>query len=488
MGDLQVIYVPLALMAGAFAVLGVDLLFKKGAPRDLREYIAYASVIGAFALVVLRVWNFSSDQSGFSNAVALDGLALFLMVSILVATGLSLMLASNLSDRFHVAHAEYLALSLFASSGMILLAMSTEIVTMFLSLEIMSLSIYVLTGATRDVRSTEASVKYFIMGSAASAFLAYGMVLLYGITGSVYIPEIGAKISSGEAGGTALVGLGLMLIGFAFKVGAVPFHMWVPDVYEGAPTAVTSFMSVAVKAAGFGALIRVVSQLKLPMGSEAAEVLEVIAIATMLIGNVFAMAQSSVKRMLAYSSVAHTGYALIGVVVAAGSTRADRLDGIQATTFYLLAYTFMTLGAFASLVFAGSKDRDAESLEDFQGLAHTRPMAALLMSVFMLSLAGLPPFGGFVGKFLLFKSALGAHYTWLVVAAVVATLLSVYYYVRVVVVMYMKPAPERGPMPLADWSVGAALIVAAGFTLVLGIVPGDFIKLAGSLVQRLATP
>jgi NADH-quinone oxidoreductase subunit N len=469
--------VPLTLIAGAFLILGVDVLLKKVKPIVL-EALSYVTVLAAFVALFLRVDN-PSAVAVFNGAVRFDGFSIVMILSILAATGLALLQSSHLAQRSNILFAEFLALVLLAASGMCFLIMSNDLITLFLSLEIMSLAVYVLTGVTRnEPRSTEASIKYFIVGSVASAFLVYGMVLVFGVTNSIQLPEIGERISSG---GVGLIGIGMMMIGFAFKVGAVPFHMWVPDVYEGAPTAVTSFMSVAVKAAGFATLLRVVASIKTPLPGETADILQWIAILTMVVGNLMAIAQPSVKRMLAYSSIAHSGYALIGVIVTASSTVAsERLDGSSATAFYLLIYTFMTLGGFAMISFAGEK------LDDFQGLGYRRPLAALAMTVFMLSLAGVPPLGGFFGKFYLFRVALDSGLTGLVMVAVVTTLISVYYYVRVIVVMFMKPSPENASSAPGSFEVGLAVAVAALFTVALGLVPNDFIRLVTSL--RLPIP
>jgi NADH-quinone oxidoreductase subunit N len=477
---INVVWVPTILIGGAFVVLGLDLLRARGKPKDLLEYVSYLTVLSAGLVLITQVWSDTPAEVGFKGSVVLDGLSKFLSVAVLAATGLGLMLAANLSNRFGADLPEVLALILISAAGMIFLAMSADLVTLFLSLEIMSLAVYVLTGCTRDARASEASIKYFIIGSLASAFLLYGMVLLYGASGSIRLADIGRA-----TGGLQLVGLGLFLVGFAFKVGAAPFHMWVPDVYEGAPTAVTSFMSVAVKAAAFGAMARVVLQVRGGAADAAASLLEGAAIATMIVGNLFALGQPSVKRMLAYSSVAHAGYALMGIVVAAGASETLRRQGVSATSFYVLAYTFMTLGAFASLIYAASRRGDAEKLDDFRGMARGRPAAAFLMALFMVSLAGIPPTGGFFGKFTLFRVALEAGYTWLVITAILTTLLSVYYYLRVVVVMYMEPESEDADRATPDFTVGAAIWVAALFTLILGIFPSRFLSLASSLADKI---
>ena len=279
--------------------------------------------------------------------------------------------------------------------------MAADLITLFLAIEIMSIAIYVLCGITRtDGRSTEAAVKYFVQGAFATAFLLYGMALLYGATGTVHLGAISVSLE-GAVSPMALAGMGLLMVGFLFKIGAAPFHLWVPDVYEGAPTSVTAFMSVAVKAAGFAAMVRLFVGGLGDMSATWLPIAVGVSALTMIWGNLGAVTQKSVKRMLAYSSVAHTGYALVGLACRG-------TEGPAAALFYLFVYTFMTLGAFAMLIFAGKGGKDAETYDDFAGLAKRRPWSALFMTVFMVSLAGVPPLAGFFGKFMLFKAAVQA--------------------------------------------------------------------------------
>jgi NADH-quinone oxidoreductase subunit N len=308
------------------------------------------------------------------------------------------------------------------------------------------------------------------------------MALLYGATGSLQIPEIGAKIHDGAAEPRSLVTTGFVLltIGLAFKVGAVPFHQWVPDVYEGAPTSVTAFMSVAVKAAGFGALLRLLLVAGRPESGEWGALVWGLAIATMVVGNLLAVVQSSVKRMLAYSSIAHTGYVLAAVASlrGPGATDSGLSETGAAAAYYLFVYTFMTLGAFAFLIYAGRGEKDAEEFTDFAGLAKRKPWSALMMTVFMLSLAGIPPTAGFFGKFLMFKAMLGAGEYTLVIVGVLSSAVSVYYYLRVVVAMYMKPEREGAEAPRLGFNAGLVVLACTLFTLVLGVYPSRFLVLS----------
>jgi NADH-quinone oxidoreductase subunit N len=360
---------------------------------------------------------------------------------------------------------------------------------MFLSVEILSLALYVLCGITRtDPRSNESAMKYFVLGSFASGFLLYGMALIYGATGTVFLEGMAAKLGTATSA-TALAGVGLLVAGFAFKVGAAPFHMWVPDVYEGAPTPVTAFMSVAVKAAGFGALVRILLGGLPAQAEEWGPLVGALAALTMIVGNLGALTQTSVKRMLAYSSVAHTGYALIGLAAAGAPAGRGAPEGPAAALFYVGVYTVMTLGAFLFLMFAGrpatpaSPGRDAETYDDLNGLARRRPWAAAFMTILMVSLAGVPPTAGFFGKFTLFKSAVDADCAGLAVLGVIMSVVSAAYYLRVVVAMYMKDAPheteeEAAAEPKPDPSAGLAVGVSAFLTLAFGLAPGWILETA----------
>jgi NADH-quinone oxidoreductase subunit N len=373
---------------------------------------------------------------------------------------------------------------------MMVLVQALELITFFIALEVLSLALYALSGLMRrDPRSNEAAIKYFVMGAFASGFVLYGLALLYGATGSISIPQIGAQIAAGAAAPRALVTTGIVLfaIGLAFKVGVVPFHQWVPDVYEGAPTSVTAFMSVAVKAAGFGALLRLLLTAGRPEAGTWGTLLWALAILTMVGGNLLAIGQTSVKRMLAYSSIAHTGYVLAGVTAlrAPGGSTAHLQEAGAAAMYYLFVYTFMTLGSFAFLVYAGRGDRDAEEIGDFAGLAKRKPWAALAMTVFMVALAGIPPTAGFFGKFLLFKAMMAAQEYTLVIVGVLSSAVSLYYYLRVVVYMYMKPEGEGAAAPRLGFNAALVVFACALFTLALGLVPAKYLSLSYQSIHAL---
>jgi NADH-quinone oxidoreductase subunit N len=347
---------------------------------------------------------------------------------------------------------------------MILLVSAVDLITVFLGIEAMSIPIYVLAGFDRrHLRSNESALKYFLVGSFASAIMLYGMALLYGATGSTHFAAIRAALDPNSP--LAMGGLGLVLVGFTFKISSVPFHQWTPDVYEGAPTSVTAYMSVTVKAAAFAALLRIVAEAFVPAAAPLEGVLWALAALTMVVGNVMAVIQDNVKRLLAYSSVAHAGYLLVGFVAA--TPRAA-----SAVLFYLLVYVFMNLGAFGVVVALAHRGRDAERMDDFAGLARTRPGLAALMTLFMVSLAGIPGTAGFIAKFQLFAAAVEADHVPLVILAVLASLVSIYYYLRLPVLMYMREPGAVAPRGRVDLGEGVALALCAFGVLALGLFPG----------------
>jgi len=391
----------------------------------------------------------------------LDRYASFAVALLAVGSLLGCLIGVGYLAEHRMQHGEYYALLLLATSGMAMLVSATDLITLFLGIEIMSLPIYVLAGFDRaSLRGNESALKYFVTGSTASALMLYGMALLYGATGHTDFDGIRASFDGGML---ARAGLGLLLVGFVFKISAVPLHQWTPDVYEGAPTSVTAYMSVTVKIAAFAALVRVVGP-----GASAPEalgdVLGVVAALTMIVGNFMAVIQQSVKRMLAYSSVSHSGYLLLGVV--AGTEPAH-----AAVLFYLLGYVFTNLGAFAVLVALTHRGRDVDRIEGFAGLAGRRPALAAVLTLFMLSLAGIPGTVGFIGKFQLFGAAVNAGEVPLTVVAVLTSLVSVYYYLRIPVAMYMRePGDQPGRTALAslEWLV---LALCTLFVLLLGFFP-----------------
>jgi NADH-quinone oxidoreductase subunit N len=494
--DLQSILPALALMVGAFVVVAAGTLVRPEKRQGVSEFLCYFALAFALATVFLRIAHRVDERpvaiEGFHASVRLDDLALFMTLTVIAATGLTVVLSADTMKGLEAAQGEYYGLLLLAASGMMVLVEAMELITFFIALEVLSLALYALSGLLRrDPRSNEAAIKYFVMGAFASGFVLYGMALLYGATGTVSIPQIGAQIAAGAVPEKAqsLVPLGFVLfsIGLAFKVGVVPFHQWVPDVYEGAPTSVTAFMSVAVKAAGFGVLLRLLLMAGRPEAETWGTLLWALSLITLIVGNLLAIGQSSVKRMLAYSSVAHTGYVLSAVTSlrAPGVSSAEMQEAGAAAIYYLFVYTFMTLGAFAFLVYAGRGETDAEDIGDFAGLAKRQPWAALAMTVFMVSLAGIPPTAGFFGKFLLFKAMVAAQEYTLVIVGVLSSAVSLYYYLRVVVYMYMKPEGEGAEAPRLGFNSALVVFACALFTLALGLVPAKYLSLSRQSIHSL---
>ncbi|MBI4819453.1 MAG: NADH-quinone oxidoreductase subunit N [Deltaproteobacteria bacterium] len=476
--------------------LGLLLLevFSRGKDRGWAAYLSVASCAAALYLTVGAIdepaRSLFVDRTG-TAALKLDALAQYSSAVVMAAALISCLLSPGYVERARCASGEYYALILFSAVGMMVMVMAADLITLFLGLEVMSICVYVLTGLRKnDVRSPEASLKYFLIGAFATGFLLFGIAFVYGSTQSVSYDRIATFTKEPLAEQPMLLfGIVLLLIGFGFKVAAVPFHVWAPDVYEGAPTPITGFMAVGVKAAALVSLARVVGVGLSPDGKAAdaqwMELLRVLTVLTILGGNVMAAVQRNVKRMLAYSSISHAGYAMIGIV-AIGLGHAE---AASALIFYLGAYAFMTLGAFGVLAFLERKEGGPESerFGAFSGMGYQHPAMGIAMALFMVALAGMPPTGGFVGKLYLFKSALAAGETGLVIVGVVGSIVSVYYYLRVVVSFYMREVPDPGPLPSANQSravmIGVGL--AAFGVLLLGIFPNRAIELAKLAVSAL---
>ncbi len=425
----------------------------------------------ALLLAGFAAWRVAGDKRDlFGGMFVHDPLTVFFTV-LFAAIGVVSVLASwDYVKRTRINQAEYYALLLSSVLGMILMAASNDLITIFLGLELMSLSLYIMVGFRRSrLESNEAALKYFLLGAFASGFLLYGIALLYGATGTSNLARMGEFLSDSPLKDNPLLLVGALLVfaGFGFKVAAVPFHMWTPDAYEGAPTSVTGFMSAGAKAAGFAALLRVGLRALEPVQADWTQMIAVIAFLTMTVGNVTALLQNNLKRMLAYSSIAHAGYIL--VAVAAGGP-----DGASAAVFYLAVYSFMNLGAFAILTMMG-KGRDERVLvSDLAGLGFRAPFLGLAMTVFMISLGGIPPTAGFMGKVYVFGTAIkNPALTWLVIAGVLNSVVSVFYYLRVTVAMYMRE-PEGEPVPVS-WGVPVTLAVLIAFavTLYFGVQAQD---------------
>ncbi len=430
-------------------------------------------------LAFLGTYSLKAQSAGranlaFGGMFVVDDFTLFFQWLFLVITAISALISMRFNERESINRGEYYALLLFACSGMLLMAASADLILTFLGIEILSIATYVLAGFKRnDVRSNESSLKYFLLGSFATAFLLYGIALIYGGSGSTNYRSIQAVAQlQGSAQVTTLIGMGLLLVGFGFKVATVPFHAWAPDVYEGAPTPVTAFMTVGPKAAGFAALVRVLVEALPSLQPHWSALLWVSAVLTMTVGNVVAILQTNVKRMLAYSAIAHAGYILIGIV-------AHNKAGLGAVLFYLVVYTVMNAGAFCIVLSLSRKGDLRVNLDDYTGLGRKAPLAAASLSIFLISLAGFPLTGGFMGKFYLFSAAIQQGYIGLAIIAVLNSLVSVFYYFRLMVVMYMKEAYEAQPQPdpISLPVLGITLVAALG-VLWLGVYPAPFLNLA----------
>jgi NADH-quinone oxidoreductase subunit N len=375
---------------------------------------------------------------------------------------------------------EFYILVLFAAAGMVIMAGANDLIVVFLGLETMSLALYVLAGFFRtEIQAGEASMKYFLLGAFASAFFLYGIALIYGATASTNLDKIGAAVKAGAGRDPLfLIGFALLLVGFGFKISAVPFHMWTADVYEGAPTSVTAFIATGSKAAAFAALLRLLLESLRPLQGEWTWLFWVLAVLSMTLGNIVAIAQQNLKRMLAYSSIAHVGYMLVGIVAGGGL-------GGGSVLFYLLVYTFTTGGAFGVVLLLERGGEEAVGIGDTAGLATRHPLAALALALFLLSLVGIPPTAGFVGKFYLFGAAVRSGYVWLAVIGVLNSAAAAYYYLRIIVNMYMRE-PEGTPAVVMPSFAGAlAVVVALWGVIQLGLFPAPLFDLAQSAVLPL---
>jgi NADH-quinone oxidoreductase subunit N len=399
-----------------------------------------------------------------------------------VVGALTIMFSSQVVYRDDIPAGEYYTLVLFSIVGMIMMATATDLLVIFIALEILSLAVYVLTGIRRDSpRGIEAAFKYFLLGAFSSAFFLYGIAFTYGVTGSTRLEAVGAFLSAQALSDSPMIlmALGLLLVGFCFKISAVPFHMWTPDAYEGAPAIVTGFMSTGVKVAAFAAFTRVFLSAFEPFSNDWAPLVAVLAAATMILGTVVGVAQSNLKRMLAYSSIAHGGYLLVGLVAA-------NQVGKAAILFYLLAYSVTNLAAFGVIALLGSRERDNDELRDYAGLWHSRPALAALMTVCLLSLGGLPPTAGFIGKWYIFSAAVSAGYYWLAIIGVLTSVVSVFFYLRVVVMMYMADREGALPLPAVVTRMGmAALTVAIAAIFYLGVLPTRVLDFAAESIATI---
>lgn len=477
--DLRAAYPALVLAITGVVVLLVQAFTPKG-KRAPATALSLAGI--AVALWMVRSNALAGDVAPMGGTLVADGLSLFLHVVILVVAAVAIALSGSYLRECGMERGEYHALLLFSTVGMLGLVSTTDLIAIFIALEIMSVALYALAGMRRDEEeSQEAAIKYFVNGAFASAFLLFGIALLYGLSGSTRIDLVAAAIARGEEGAVpvlAVLGMGFILVGMGFKVAAAPFHMWTPDVYEGSPTPVTGFMAAGVKAAAFGALLRIFGAGLPELAFKWQAAMAALAILTMIIGNLGALTQKNVKRLLAYSSIAHAGYFLVGLVAS------PRL-ATEAILFYAVAYAAVNLGAFGALAALAKDRREPLTLSDLAGLGYRRPFVAACMTVFMISLTGVPVSAGFVGKFQLFRAAVYADQTYLAVIGVLLSVVSAYYYLHVVVAMYMREADGPDEWSAPSFGSHVALGFTAVVTLALGVFPGRVLELARFAAQSL---
>jgi NADH-quinone oxidoreductase subunit N len=453
----------------------VVLLAQAFTPKDARAPsvpLSLVGLVGALASVAL-VWK-NARGAVLGGAVAADDFALVLETLVLATAAVAVLLSSSYLRATGMDRGEYYALLLFSTVGMLGLVSCLELVSIFVALEIMSIALYGLSGFHRErIESQESALKYFLTGAFSSAFLLYGIALIYGVSGSTALARVAPAVSAlpPDARMLALLGAAFLLVGFGFKVASVPFHMWAPDVYEGAPTTVTAFMAAGVKVAAFGALLRVFGPPLAPLAPGWQPAVAALAVVTMVVGNLGALAQTNVKRMLAYSSVAHAGYVLTALV-------ARWEIAASAVIFYLVTYAAVSLGGFGIIAALARDGKEPLSLADIAGLSARRPAMAALLTLFLISLAGVPISAGFVGKFYLFAAAINGGYVALAIVGMIMSVVSAYYYLRVVVAMYMRDTlGEEGWAPVSP-AAALALGLAALVILGLGVYPGPVLALA----------
>jgi len=468
-----------------FAVLSLGLIF----PRMYRETLAAIVLIGLAVALLFATQHWGGQPAAaFYGMISVDKFTVGFECLFIISAGLTLMLSLNSLEEKYLLYSEYFALIIFATVGMMLMASSAHLLTLFLGLETLSVSLYILAGFRRtDPKALESSFKYFLLGAFASGFLLYGIALIYGSVGSASLTALAEKIGK-SAGPTPsailtnqflfLTGLVLMVIGFGFKIALAPFHTWAPDVYQGAPTPIAAFMATGSKAAGFAALLRLLLASNIMTEAIWQQIFWIMAVVTMTVGNIIALRQDNIKRMLAYSSIAHAGYILIGAI-------ANNETGYAGIIFYLLSYTFMNVGAFGVVALLAKSEKEYVAISEYRGLAYRRPFAAVAMAIFMFSLSGIPPTAGFLAKFYVFSGAMQSGYIGLVIFGVINSMISLYYYLGIVVVMFMQePEGEKAtitPLP----AVGIALAIAVFGTLNLGLFPGQWMDKFQTLARSL---
>ncbi len=481
--DLTTILPIIIIVAWACILLLVDLFI----PRNRKGWTALLAAVGLAAALGVTLAQAGQELSAFGGMVVLDGFSSFLSVLFLASGVGAIALAYGYLKRMNLERGEYYTLLLFSISGMLLMAHAADLIIVFLSLELLSIPLYVLSAFARPrTESEEAGVKYFLLGAFATGFVVFGIALVFGATGNTSLAGIISVVNlSGSFSGVyspllLTVGAALILVGFGFKVAAVPFHMWTPDVYQGAPTSVTGFMAVGAKAAGFAALLRIFVTALPSLDVDLVPVLWGLAALTMVVGNVVAISQTNIKRLLAYSSIAHAGYILMAFV-SFGNLKVSP-DAVASALFYLLTYAITSFGAWAVVIALEKLDGKGLEISDFAGLGRKRPLLAAAMTIFMLSLTGMPPTLGLVGKFYLFRTAIQGGFIGLAIIGVITSLISAYYYLRVVVMMYMRDGdPQIASEPWLDLTWGLTALA----TVVFSFLPAALFAWASGAVLKL---
>ena len=478
----------IVLTVWAVALLLVDLFI----PKERKGWTALLAAAGLALTAGFALSQTGQESYGFNGMVVLDGFSTFVNILLLFSGLMGIALAYSYLKRMGIERGEYYSLMLFSVAGMMLMAQASDLIVVFLALELLSIPLYVLAAfAHPQHNSGEAGIKYFLLGAFSGGFVVYGIALVFGATQSTALTGIATAALTGAANvPLMLAGSALILVGFAFKVAAVPFHMWTPDVYEGAPTSVTAFMAAGAKIAGFAALMRVFSTAFPSLAADLSPVLAVLAALTMIVGNVTAVSQTNIKRMLAYSSIAHAGYIMMAFVAFGNAEVAP--SAVAAGIFYLVAYAITNFGSWGIVIVLEEADPSADSgqaakgleLSDYAGLGKTNPLMAAAMTVFMLSLTGIPPTLGLVGKLYLFRAVVAVDMYWLAIIGVLTSLISAFYYLRVVVIMYMHEGePKTTSEPWLNLTWGAMALL----TVVLSFVPASLFDWASSAVMRLLT-
>jgi NADH-quinone oxidoreductase subunit N len=463
-------FITIAIAAILVLLIGVRV------PDDESDGLGWLAIAALAIAFVLTLSMSGQNATAFSGAIAIDDFAVFFELAILFVAAIVILMSLSYADEVRLPGAEYYSLILFAALGMMLMAAAGDLIIIFLGLETMSIAIYVLAGLKRtDPRSGEAAIKYFLLGAFSTGFLLYGIALLYGATGTIKLEPIRSALMHGVGLGSPLLllGIGLMLIGFGFKIAAVPFHMWTPDAYEGAPTPITAYMATGVKLAAFAGFLRV---FPIHLGAVSADwswVIWIIAALTMTVGNIVALVQTNIKRMLAYSAIAHAGYLLVAMAAVAPQAGAAML-------YYLVGYVVANLGAFGVVTALERRGESNDLIQDYRGLAQREPALAAAMTIFLLSFVGVPPLVGFIGKFYIFSGALEAGLVWLVVIAVLNSVMAAYYYIYVIVAMYM----QEGGVAVASMTLRPGLVATIALaviaTILIGIYPAPYMTAAAN--------